>query len=346
MAAGLSSTDRDKNEGEMDLDAESLTLTEIIQLQTRLSQILQRRFERKLALAFTDVAGSTEYFARYGDEAGRALVQRHLDLLNKVLSGGQGRIVDTAGDGAFTCFATAELARQAMVELQRAISLENLHFSREHQLVVRCGMHYGPVLTDGVLVSGDAVNLCARVMSTAKGGEIRLTRAVFQELSSADRLYCRDMTSVDMKGIGRSIDVFVLKWRDPSQFPSSVHVVETGKEFQLPDQDIITFGRLREVQGAPANDIVLDPGDEQRTLQISRWHFELRRRPEGFLLRPLSEQITEVDGVIVPKGEEVPLRTGTKVRLARFLTLEFKSSNPYDGELSMPTEYKKPLTLP
>jgi class 3 adenylate cyclase len=322
----------------MDFDAESLTLTEIIHLQTQLSQILQRRFERHVILAFTDVAGSTEYFARYGDAAGRTLIQRHLDLLNSVLSGTQGRIVDTAGDGAFTCFPNATRARQAMVELQQSICRENFHFNREHQLMVRCGMHYGPVLTDGVMVSGDAVNLCARVMNTAKGGEIRLTRDLFHELSSSDRLRCRDMQSVEMKGIGRSVEVLILDWRDTAQFPSVVCLLETGKEFRLPDQDVISFGRLREVQGIPANDIVLDLGDEHRSLQISRWHFELRRRPEGFLLRPLSDQVTEVDGAVVTKGRDVPLRPGTKVRLARFLTLEFKSSPSPVNDLFTPTQ--------
>ena len=89
----------------MKLDTDSLTLTEIIQLQTQLSQTLQRRFEKQLALCFTDVAGSTQYFARYGDEAGRRLTQRHIDLLSAQLPKTEGRIVDTAGDGAFTCWA-------------------------------------------------------------------------------------------------------------------------------------------------------------------------------------------------------------------------------------------------
>src|SRR4051812_21578573 len=157
----------------MKLDPDSLTLTEIIQLQTQLSQTLQRRFEKQLALCFTDVAGSTQYFARYGDEAGRRLTQRHIDLLSAALRSASGRIVDTAGDGAFTCFPTAELARQAMVELQQAIMRDNFSFGRDQQLSVRCGLHCGNVLTDGVVVTGDAVNLCARVAAAANGGEIR-----------------------------------------------------------------------------------------------------------------------------------------------------------------------------
>lgn len=309
----------------MKLDTESLTLTEIIQLQTLLSQTLQRRFEQKRALAFTDVAGSTEYFARFGDEAGRRLVQRHIDLLHKILPSSGGRIVDTAGDGAFTCFPEADAARYAMVELQKEIMQENLGYSREQQLSVRCGIHFGPVLTDGTIVTGDAVNLCARVTSTASGGEIRVTRAAFQELAPIFRLRCRDVRTLELKGIGRPVEVMTVDWRDAADVPTSVVVLETQQEFPLPDQDLISFGRLRELKGMPANDIVIEHPDPNLALKISRWQFELRRRPDGFVLRSVSEQVTEVDGLLVPKGQEVPLRAGMKVRLARLMTLEFRT---------------------
>ena len=49
-------------------DPASLSMTEIIRLQTVLSQELTRRFERKAALAFTDVVDSTRYLAQFGDE--------------------------------------------------------------------------------------------------------------------------------------------------------------------------------------------------------------------------------------------------------------------------------------
>ena len=66
-------------------ELEQLGLTELIRLQERISQTLQRRFEQKLALVFSDIVGSTPYFARFGDEAGRRLQQRHFDLLEKAL---------------------------------------------------------------------------------------------------------------------------------------------------------------------------------------------------------------------------------------------------------------------
>ena len=47
-----------------------LSMTEIIRLQNMLSTSLVRRFECHRALVFSDIVGSTPYFARFGDEAG------------------------------------------------------------------------------------------------------------------------------------------------------------------------------------------------------------------------------------------------------------------------------------
>ena len=64
---------------------------------------------------------------------------------------------------------------------------------------------------------------------------------------------------------------------------------------------------------------------EVESRRISRWHFELRRQPEGLTLRPVSDQITEVDGVLVARGNEVTIHPGTVVCVGRVLTLEFFS---------------------
>jgi hypothetical protein len=211
------------------------------------------------------------------------------------------------------------------MELHTSVSRANAARSREHQLRLRMGTHWGPVLTDGIAVSGDAVNLCARVAGSAEPGEIRLTREMFRETSAAHRLKCRALGAVELKGVARQIELFVLDWRDRELFPTHLRIEETADVRRLPDQDIISFGRLREHEGAAANDVVLTLDDPQRALQISRWHFELRRFPDGFRLRPLSDRQTEVDGAPVPKNGEFAVKAGSKVRLARVLTIAFFS---------------------
>lgn len=307
----------------MDVDLERLTLTEMIQLQTALGEALKRRFERQLCLCFSDVVGSTPYFARFGDAAGRGLQQRHFDVLNAALDKHGGKVVDTAGDGAFTIFYTAESAADAVITMEQLISAQNASYAREHQLIVRVGLHWGPALTDGDSVTGDSVNFAARVASSGGPGEIRLSKAAFRELSTAKRLRCKGLPLVTLKGIAEPQELMVLEWRDRSIFPSRAKVLETGEEIQLPAQDTITFGRLRERNGIVANDIVLSLPDAEQSKSISRWHFELRRGEQGFTLRSVTDQTTEVDGVPLPKAGEAPIKPGSKVRLAKVMTLEF-----------------------
>ncbi len=327
----------------MQFDPATLSMTEIIRLQNLLSQELSRRFEISAALGFTDIAGSTAYFARFGDEAGRQLQQLHIDLLEQCLPAHGGRIVDTAGDGAFTVWPGAAAAAEAMTSLLHRISVENEHRARDHQLTLRIGIHWGRVLSDGVQVTGDAVNLCARIATSADPGQIRLSRDLFQELGIAHRLLCRPIGPVELKGVGRSVELMGLEWRDPSRFPTAVLVRETGQVIPMPAQDIISFGRLEIIEGMSANDIVLALPDPAATRQISRWHFELRRRSTGYSLRAVSSQLTQVDGRPVPHGEEVPVKPGSTVELASVMTLQFVGGQGHDGPvIDDTTHYARP----
>lgn len=310
----------------------TLSLTDIIRLQTMLSTALVRRFEQWLALAFSDIVASTRYFSKFGDEEGRQLQQRHIDLIHEAITPAGGKIIYTAGDGAFVCFSSADQATASMIGLLRLISQENVNRSREHQLAVRIGIHYGPVLTDGEHVNGDAVNYCSRVAGTADAGQIRITKEAFFAFTDINyRLKCHMLPPVSLKGIDRPAELMILDWRDQEAFPTVVQL-ETGEQFSLPEQDIISFGRLKERDGYPANDIVLDCGDDTRTLQISRWHFELRRRPDTFMIRALTGAPTTLNGRSLMKGEECGLRPGDCVRVGNVLSLKFEAPRRPDED--------------
>jgi hypothetical protein len=179
------------------------------------------------------------------------------------------------------------------------------------------------------------VNLCARVAASAAPSEIRITLPAFQELPNAARVGCSILPPQDAKGLPEPVTLMRVAWRRHYQTrPLSVLLVETGEEIRFPDKQTITFGRLRDTSGQMANDIVLALPDIQQTLQISRWHFELRRRPEGWTLRSLTDKSTEVDGQPLDRGAEAPIRVGTLARVAQVLTLEFRGEPTVSDALS------------
>jgi hypothetical protein len=106
----------------------------------------------------------------------------------------------------------------------------------------------------------------------------------------------------------------------------------------LPEKDVISCGRLREFNGAPANDLVISLPDLQLSQQISRWHFELRRESECLLLQCISDQPTQVNGKALHKGDQAVIEVGTVVRLSNVVTLRFLSRpcGPQAGEETRP----------
>lgn len=309
-------------------DLQTMTMTELIQLQTKLAEAIKQRFERSLALMFTDIVGSTPYFSRFGDVAGRQLQQRHYDLLKKALAAHDGRVVDTAGDGAFSCCPSVEAAANVAIDLDTELMTQNLAYSADHQLTLRVGIHWGSVLTDGAVVSGDAVNVCARVASAADPTETWLTQAAFQELPSALRLRCKFVGVVPLKGVA-PMPLAKLMCRNSALFPDRVLFREPGEQVLLPAKDVIAFGRLPHSDEVQGNDVVLVVADSEKQKHISRWHFELRRLPRGFVLRSVTEQPTEVDGKLLSKGDEVDIRPGSVVNVAHVLTLEFLATETF-----------------
>jgi hypothetical protein len=188
------------------------------------------------------------------------------------------------------------------------------------------------VLTDGVIVTGEVVNLCSRLVAAAAPESLLLTRAAFLELPGPARLRCRALPAVAVTGLAGPLELLEFQWRDPNRFPTRVRIEETGQHLALPDQPIVTFGRLRDLDGTRGNDVVLELPDAERTHQISRWHFEVRREPSGLVLRTISTQLTEVDGTALPRGQECAIVAGTVVTLSRVMTLRFLAPHADDAD--------------
>lgn len=316
-----------------DIDFDSLSLTEFIKLKETIGREINARFKRGMALVFSDVVGSTAYFERFGAATGQGLLQRHLDLLNSVIPGESGRIVDTAGDGAFLVFENATISAVAMQQLQNQVAKDNSGVGADHQLSIRVGIHWGNVLTDGEIVTGDGVNLAARISESADVGEIRMSADAFNTLVPMLRTRCKALPAIQAKGIPEPVEVFQLEWRDPTLFPTRIRIVETDTDIELPSMDRVRFGRLETHDGQMANEVVLRPADPTMATRIGRWHFELLRKHDGYWLVSSSKAPIEVNGDPVEMGKEVKVGPGTEISVGGVVTILLLSD-----ETEMPAE--------
>ena len=129
-----------------------------------------------LTLLFTDIVGSTELVQRLGDEAWRALLARHHEIVRAQVRRFNGCEIDHAGDGFFITF---DRPGQAVACAQAA--REGLHAIG---IAMRAGIHAGECERAGGQVVGVAVHVAARIATTAQPGEI-LVSSTLNDLLAA-----------------------------------------------------------------------------------------------------------------------------------------------------------------
>jgi class 3 adenylate cyclase len=127
-----------------------------------------------LAVVFTDLVGSTALASKVGDGAMSDILQKHFDKARTLVGNHGGRLVKTLGDGCLAAF------RSAVAALDFALALQS---DPGHPAVlVRAGIHVGPVQIRAGDTFGGTVNLAARVRGMAKGAEIWLSDRAKQDV--------------------------------------------------------------------------------------------------------------------------------------------------------------------
>lgn len=149
--------------------------------------------ERMLTtVLFTDVIGSTERMSEIGDANWRVLVERHHDLVRRMLTRYRGTEVDTAGDGFYATFDGPARAIRCAQAIQTEITGLGIH--------ARAGVHTGECeLIDGK-PGGLAVVVGARISAAAEAGEVLVSGTV-KDLVAGSEIAFEDRGEHELKGL-------------------------------------------------------------------------------------------------------------------------------------------------
>lgn len=141
---------------------------------------------------FADIAGSTEKAAALGDARWRDLLAVFHKTVQQELERHRGRLIDTAGDGAFASFdGPARAIRCACAIRDRAAALG---------VPVRAGLHTGECEIAGDKLAGVAVHIGARVAAFAQPGEV-VVSGTTKDLVAGAGLRFSDRGAHALKGV-------------------------------------------------------------------------------------------------------------------------------------------------
>ncbi|MCC6908722.1 MAG: tetratricopeptide repeat protein [Phycisphaerales bacterium] len=188
---------------------------------------------RLVVLLFSDIVGSVQLKSRLGDAEAARIIGRHDAIFRRVFEhAGDGEILKDTGDGFLARFNTVSSAVNFSLLFQDAMRREGWPGS---PLRVRVGLHLGEVSEldpdpeGGAKLSGLAIDLTARVMGLAEGGQILLTRALFDSA----RQYVRQHPPIE------NGPALTIRWmaHGPYKFKGTdepLEVFEVGAEGQSP----------------------------------------------------------------------------------------------------------------
>ena len=146
------------------------------------------------------------------DEVGtHVAVKMRLQIIQETSARRHGEILQVRGDGAFLLFDSAVEAVSFALEAQKLMEKENATARPERMLRLRIGINLGEVLVDDGGVSGDSVNIAARIEPLAPPGSVCVTGAVYDQI--------RNKVAVGYEYLGpktpeehhRTGDVFLLR---------------------------------------------------------------------------------------------------------------------------------------
>src|SRR5215212_6590499 len=212
---------------------------------------------------FTDIEGSTRLWERYPEAMSGALA-RHDEILRAAIVANNGRVVKTTGDGVHAAFSTATDALGAALEAQRALLREE--WAEAGPLRVRMALNTGATEERDGDYFGPPVNLAARLLSAAHGGQVLLSlpaqELVRDQLPAGTSL--RDLGEHRLKDLYRPERVFqFLAPELPVEFPP-LRTLEAYRN-NLPLQPTPLIGREKEV--SEVCDLL--GGDETRLLTLT-----------------------------------------------------------------------------
>jgi class 3 adenylate cyclase len=174
----------------------------------------QRRGERMAALPsgavtflMTDIEGSTALLAALGDDYAGVLADVRRLLRSRVRAAG-GHEVEAHADEYLAAFSRTVDALAAAIAIQRRMAAKA--WPRPHTVRVRIGLHRGhPNKTDTGYI-GLSVHATARVCQAAHGGQIVLSRWVFDSLGddAPEGVSLRNLGEHRLRGFPRPDDLF------------------------------------------------------------------------------------------------------------------------------------------
>ena len=167
----------------------------------------------KIAVLFTDIVGSTDYFKAHGDKPGREMLRSHYDIASSIVAVHGGKVIKLIGDSIMAYFLYPAEAFKAAIKMQQKFQMENGNGDTAGQMHVRVGIHYGSVIVEKEDIYGDVVNVASKLTSLARGDQVYISHEVYDLVKDIPLVHFDLLSSNwDRKNIPDGLIIYRVFW--------------------------------------------------------------------------------------------------------------------------------------
>ncbi|NTU71058.1 MAG: adenylate/guanylate cyclase domain-containing protein [Coriobacteriia bacterium] len=208
----------------MTMATEDADVDELLRLIATAEDQLATNHTSQRTVMITDMKSFSRMTEEDGSVASAKAIQRHRDLLLPVIQRYNGAGKSTGGDGLVAAFESSADALMAAADMQRTLGAHNTAHSDDREIFVRIGMAYGEVVMDkgGRPFIGTGLNLAARVMNLADGGQVFATSDVASAAANAG-VTPTSFGEFELKNIAKPVEIVEILW-EPDQRPHDPRV--------------------------------------------------------------------------------------------------------------------------
>ena len=160
---------------------------------------------------FTDIVGSTRFYADVGDPVAFVEVKRHFTRVFAAVEAAGGVVVKTIGDAVMAAFSDPLGALDAAAEIHRAFPGAERGGPEAGPVRLRISIHRGPCiavnLNSGIDYFGGTVNTAAKLQRCVEAGEVALSAELLAAPGARERLErlggARRETTLEHDALGR-----------------------------------------------------------------------------------------------------------------------------------------------
>lgn len=183
--------------------------------------------ERRLAaIMLADIAGYSTLMERNESRTFQRVLTLRDEVTNPLVARYGGRIIKTTGDGFLAEFSSGTAALLCGIDIQRLNHAREAANADGDRIQMRIGLNLGDIIIDGDDVSGDGVNVAARLEPFAPKDGLCISGAVRDQVREDLDVVFEDLGEQQVKNIARPVRAYRI---DLTGVPIPRPAVRTGK---------------------------------------------------------------------------------------------------------------------